>query len=92
MAGPTWDEFERIKERSESPDATRFDQLCAQVLTSGSGAELLKLMRARTVEQRSPPRAHEAQLREDEAVRRFVASLEAARDRGNLPKPKPPAA
>lgn len=88
MAGPNWGDLDRKREQEEAPATPRFDELCAALFSTGAGAELMNLMRARTIERRSGRGAHDAILREDEAIRRFVASLEAARDRGNKPAPK----
>lgn len=93
MAGPNWDEFERARPDRAQPapaDAARFDELCHLVFASGHGAELMNLIRARTIEKRSVPGASDALLREDEGARRFVQSLEIARNRGAAAlKPKP---
>ena len=90
---PAWSEFEQERQaraeqekldRAQSnPLRDRYYELCAVVFAGGNGADLLKMMRAMTIERRSRPAAHEAHLREDEAVRRFVADLELARDRGS---------
>jgi hypothetical protein len=60
----------------------RFNDLCATVFTTADGKELLRLMHANTIDKRSPERSTEPQLREDEAKRWYVASLERARDKG----------
>lgn len=81
-----WKEFEQRKPEAAAqsePDRDRYSELCAAVFTSGSGAELLKMMKQRTIERRSGHAAPEAVLREHEAVRSFVASLERARDDGH---------
>jgi hypothetical protein len=85
---PSWDEFERDEVTTQKPHPLRerLDALCSQVFNSGAGAELMKLLRAMTIDHRSQARAHEAQLREDEAVRRFVATLDQARERGLKPR------
>ena len=66
----------------DEPPADEFADLCATVFTGGAGKELLAMMRKLTIERRNSANAPEAMLREFEAVRRFVAELERARDRG----------
>jgi hypothetical protein len=88
---PSWDELSRPGPKEggqESPEQKRFAELCATVFSSGAGAELIKLMRARTIERRTPANAPDYQFRGDEAVRRFVEDIETQRDRGIAAKPK----
>lgn len=89
-----WDEFEKARPQPQRGEKQRrFDELCAAVFSAGSGPELLRLMRALTIDARAPTGASEAVLREREAVRNFVFEIERARERGlaETAKPKTPA-
>lgn len=90
--GATWDQLSTTAKPpapAEAPDAHRYNDLCAAVFTSAAGKELMILMRARTIEMRSRPGAPEAELREHEAMRRFVADIETACERGLKARTKP---
>lgn len=81
----TWEDLRQPAAEAAKPETDetrRYNELCAAVFSTGLGAELLEAMRTRTIDKRTHPRSSEAELREDEAVRRYVASLEESRDRG----------
>lgn len=82
---PTWDDLRRSPEpdvQRESASVERYAELCSAVFTTGSGKDLMEMMRSRYVERRAPAGSSEAVLREMEAVRGFIFELERARDRG----------
>ncbi len=59
-----------------------FDRLCASVLLSGPGAELLQMLRKRTIEAADNVLAPESALRVKAAQSQFVRDIEAAVERG----------
>lgn len=59
-----------------------FDRLCLLVLSTGAGADLLKKLRARTIDAPDDPLASESALRVKAAQSQFVRQIEAAMERG----------
>lgn len=59
-----------------------FDRLCAAVLLNGPGAELLRMLRKRTIEAPDAVMAPESALRVKAAQSQFVRDIEAAVERG----------
>lgn len=81
----SWEELDRS--RVAEPAADEFTRLCGSVFSAGTGAELLAMFRAMTIEKTLPDGASEAQLRALEAQRSFVRRIEVATARGQA-KPK----
>jgi hypothetical protein len=65
-----------------APRIDRFEDTCATVFSTADGKELLRLMRARTIEKRLNHTSSDVDLRWHEAQREFVHSLEIAFERG----------
>lgn len=72
-----------------APQQARLNELCAQVLCTPQGRELMDLLRKVTIEKRSLPMAPEPWLREQEARRGFFFDLENWRDAGIAAMSKP---
>lgn len=84
----SWDELEgRSRKRAAKPEPARqtMDEagddgrlagLCALTFNTSAGRELMKRLRARTIERRTAPDMPESALRHLEGQRQFVRQLE----------------
>jgi hypothetical protein len=80
----SWEELDRA--RKAEPSVDEFTRLCGLTFASGTGADLLEMFRAMTIEKTLPDGAPESSLRALEAQRHFVRRIEAATARGRVQK------
>jgi hypothetical protein len=85
VSGPSWDDLSKPRRGSRQPDELPSDtpeELVMRVLSGREGERFRDFLRAETIEKRNTPNASDAELRELEAQRRFVARLELMATRG----------
>ena len=85
MTRPSWNDFSR-KQAAEpkvtTPGEESDDDIVAAILSGPRGRDFLRVLYGLTIDKRCRPGATEAELREAEAKRHLVQTLEAMRDRG----------
>jgi hypothetical protein len=77
----SWDDIIRPP-APKTPEPSRLDILCARVLTTTDGQDLLKELRRQYFETAGNPHADDRALRVRAANQHFILHLEAARGRG----------
>lgn len=79
---PSWGEFEKPRARIPTANPFSIEECWARLLMSPDGQQALAWMREQTIEKRNRAGATEAEIRELEAQRRFVAEIENLNERG----------